>query len=242
MAGLEGQKAIIFGGSSGLGLASAQALAAVGAAVAIVGRSPDKLEAAASHIQGTVSSHVVDATDETEVLAFFQRFGEFDHLVISVGGVGYPRPFRDIDQASFRTWFDNKFWAQFSVAHAGAPYLRPSGSITFISGAASRRAIPGMVEYAAVNGAIEAIIGPLALELAPSRVNAVSPGVIDTPFWDRMPQEMKTNSFERMAKVLPVGRIGKSEDVANAVLYLTTTGFVTGTILEVEGGLRHASL
>lgn len=241
MSNLQDRRVIIFGGSSGIGLASAQALLAAGARVTVAGRSADKLQAAAKQAPGLATA-TVDATDSQAVRQFFDQSDAFDHLVITVGGGTPPTPFHEIDEARFRKSFDDKFWAHFAVAHAGSRKLSKSGSITFITGAAARRAVPAMVPYAAINGALEAMVGPMALALAPIRVNAVAPGIIDTPFWGGMPEAARQGFFGQMSSKLPAGRVGKPEDVALAVRYLLENGFVTGTTLDVEGGLRHASL
>jgi NAD(P)-dependent dehydrogenase (short-subunit alcohol dehydrogenase family) len=109
-----------------------------------------------------------------------------------------------------------------------------------ISAASARAALPGTVALAAVNGAIERIVPPLAAELAPVRVNAVSPGVVDTPWWSFLPEEQRQEQFATWAGNAPVGRIGTPADVAGAVSYLTGAGLVTGTILPVDGGLTFA--
>jgi NAD(P)-dependent dehydrogenase (short-subunit alcohol dehydrogenase family) len=241
MSNLQDQQVIIFGGSSGIGLATAQTLLAAGARVTIVGRSADKLQAAVRQAPG-VATAAVDATDSETVKRFFDQSNAFDHLVITVGGGAPPMPFHEISEARFRKAFDDKFWAQFAIAQAGSRKVSRGGSITFISGAAARRAVPAMVPYAAINGAIEAMVGPMALALAPIRVNAVAPGVIDTPFWGGMPEAARQGFFAQMGGKLPAGRVGKPGDVALAVRYLIENGFVTGTTLDVEGGVRHASL
>ena len=241
MSNLQGQQIIIFGGSSGIGLATAQTLLAAGGRVTVVGRSADKLQAAARQAPGLATA-AVDATDSEAVKRFFDQSDAFDHLVITVGGGAPPTPFHEINEARFRKAFDDKFWAQFTIAQAGSRKVSRNGSITFISGAAARRAVPAMVPYAAINGAIESMVGPMALALAPVRVNAVAPGIIDTPFWGAMPEAARQGFFAQMGSKLPAGRVGKPEDVARAVRYLIENGFVTGTTLDVEGGVRHASL
>ncbi len=110
------------------------------------------------------------------------------------------------------------------------------------SGGASRRAIAGMVNIAAINGAIDALVPTLALELAPTRVNAIAPGTLDTPYYEGMSEDQKRAIFDRMAGLLPAGRVGTAEDIAKAVMFLVTGSYVTGTVLEVDGGIRMASL
>jgi NAD(P)-dependent dehydrogenase (short-subunit alcohol dehydrogenase family) len=177
------------------------------------------------------------------VKAFFTELGAFDHLVLTAGQTSRGGSFLDtITEASFRETFDGKFWVQVVAAHEGARHLRRGGSITFTSGGASRRAMAGMANIAAANGALDALVPVLAVELAPTRVNAISPGTLRTTYWTGVPDEQLDQIFGRMAKALPAGRVGTAEDVANAVLFLITTSFVTGTVLAVDGGLPQASL
>jgi NAD(P)-dependent dehydrogenase (short-subunit alcohol dehydrogenase family) len=240
---LEGQKVVVFGGGSGVGLASAKLLASKGAEVVITGRDGGKLDAAVKGVEGRVFARAVDGRKVDAVKSFFAELGAFDHLVITAGQTNRGGSFvDDITDETFRETFDGKFWVQVTAAHAGARTIRPGGSITFFSGGASRRAMKGMVNIAAVNGALDAIVPTLALELAPTRVNAISPGTLRTTYWTGVPQEQLDAIFGRMAKALPAGRVGTAEDIANAVLFLVTTSYVTGTVLAVDGGLPHASL
>ena len=240
---LEGQKVVVFGGGSGVGLAAARLLASHGAEVVISGRDAGKLAKAAKESPGNVTARAVDGRDVAGVKAFFAEVGPFDHLVISAGQTNRGGSFLDdLDDAKFRETFDGKFWVQISAARAGARRIRRGGSITFFSGGANRRAIKGMVNIAAVNGALDAVVPTLAIELAPTRVNAISPGTLRTTYWTGVSEEQLEQIFGRMAKALPAGRVGTADDIANAVLFLVTTSFVTGTMLAVDGGLPHASL
>lgn len=240
---LKGQRIVVFGGGSGVGLASAKLLSSHGAEILLSGRDLAKLEAVTKDFAGPVTSHAVDGRDVAAVKAFFEKVGTFDHLVIPAGQTNRGGSFLDnITDASFRATFDGKFWVQITAAHHGARHIRPGGSITFFSGGANRRAIKGMVNIAAVNGAIDAVVPTLALELAPTRVNSISPGTLNTPYWTGMPEEQLAEVFSRMGKALPAGRVGTAEDIANAVLFVVTTGYITGTVLAVDGGLPHASL
>ncbi|WP_192756421.1 SDR family oxidoreductase [Actinopolymorpha pittospori] len=119
----------------------------------------------------------------------------------------------------------------FAIQHA-----QVTGSITLVSAASARAALPGTVTLAAVNGAVERIVPPLAAELAPVRVNAVSPGIIDTPWWSFLPEDQRQAQFAAAAQGLPANRIGRPDDVAQAIRYLVHATFVTGTILPVDGG------
>ena len=137
-----------------------------------------------------------------------------------------------------RTGFEAKFWTHFCLAQEALPYLGPNGSITFVSAISARAANPGTAGLAAINAAIEGIVKPLAVELRPRRINAVAPGVIDTPWWNWLTEERKKATFENFAAATPVGRIGKPEDVASAIVFLISNSFMTGCVIECDGGLR----
>jgi NAD(P)-dependent dehydrogenase (short-subunit alcohol dehydrogenase family) len=238
--GLSGRTMVVVGGSSGVGLATAAAAAAAGASVVVAGRDVEKLHAAVAGIGDGARGEPVDAADGAAVAAFFARVGRFDHLVIAAsGGAGAGR-FADVSREALAGAFDAKFWVQWQCAQAALPYLAADGSITFVTAASARTGNPGTSGLAAVNGALGAMVLPLAHELGPIRVNAVSPGVIDTPWWDRQPAEMKRRFFEQTARTVPVGRVGRADEVAHAILFLAGNGYVTGIVLDVDGGLRGA--
>lgn len=240
---LEGQTAVIFGGSSGVGLATAQTLAKHGARVVVTARDADGIAHALTQIKGDARGHAVDGRDESAVRRFFAETGAIDHLVIPAGATDRGGNFLDtMTLPSFRATFEGKFWVQMNVAHEGGRHVTKGGSMTFVSGGAAHRALRGMVNIAAVNGAIEAVVPPLALELAPVRVNAISPGTLSTNYWKGVPEEQQREIFEHIAAALPAGRVGTAQDIANAVLFLVTTSFVTGTVLQVDGGLEHSTL
>ena len=240
---LEGQKVVVFGGGSGVGLATAKLLASKGAEIVITGRGADKLAAAAKDVPGKVSTFSVDGKRVDSVKGFFQELGPFDHLVLTAGQTNRGGSFvDDITDASFRETFDGKFWVQITAAHQGAKHIKKGGSITFFSGGANRRALSGMLNIAAVNAAIDGVIPTLARELGPTRVNAISPGTLRTSYWTGVPDPAQEQIFDRIAKNVPAGRVGTAEDVANAVLYLVSTSYVTGTVLQVDGGLPHSTL
>jgi NAD(P)-dependent dehydrogenase (short-subunit alcohol dehydrogenase family) len=233
----DGQRVVIIGASAGIGEATAKAFAARGATVIITGRSKERLDQAAHRIGRPVQVAEVDATDRTALDAFFAATGTVDHLVLaaSPGAVGVG-PIADLEESALRQAFDGKFFAHVKAIQSALPRLRSDGSVTIISAVSARAAFAGTVALAAVNGALEAIVGPLAVELAPLRVNAVSPSVIDTPWWNGMPDEQRRAYFEAMAAATPVRRVGRPEDVADAVVYLAGAGFVSGTVLECTGG------
>jgi NAD(P)-dependent dehydrogenase (short-subunit alcohol dehydrogenase family) len=233
----DGQRVIIVGGSTGIGEAAARAFAAAGAAVTITGRAKSRLDAAAQRIGYSVQVAEFDATDGAAVTGFFGAVPSADHLVLaaSPGAVG-SGPFAGLDEQALREAFDGKFFAHVKVLKAAAPRLRADGSVTIVSAVSARAAYPGAAGLAAVNGALEAVVPTLAVELAPLRVNAVSPGVIDTSWWHGLPEEQRAGFFRAVAAASPVRRVGTPADVAAAIVYLAGAGFVTGTVLECAGG------
>lgn len=236
---LTGSRAMVFGGTSGIGLASAQALAAAGAEVAVAGSTAANLEAALKVLPADARGFAVNAADAQAIGNAFAEFGPFDHLVVCVGGGSAIGPYRDLTEEKMRAGFDNKFWHYQRITRAALATLRGAGSITWVTGAAARLAIRGMAGLAATNGALHAMVGPLALELAPIRVNAVSPGFIDTPYWKKaMPAAACEKLYADMAAVVPVRRVGTPEDVGSAVAMLAGNTFFTGAILDCDGG-RH---
>jgi NAD(P)-dependent dehydrogenase (short-subunit alcohol dehydrogenase family) len=240
---LQGQRVVVFGGSSGVGRATAIAAAAAGAEVVLTGRDPDRVAAAAERAGGNSRGVVVDGRDPDGIRSLFDALGEIRHLVVPAGQTTRGGAFvGELTLERFRENFDGKFWVQVAVVHAAAPHVQRGGSITVISGGAAHRALPGMTDIAAINGAIEAIVPPLARELAPTRVNAVSPGTLATGYWRGVPQADLDGIFGRVASQLPAGRVGTAEDIAQAVMFLMTSDFVTGTVLAVDGGIAVSSL
>jgi NAD(P)-dependent dehydrogenase (short-subunit alcohol dehydrogenase family) len=221
-----------------MGLATAKAAAAADAAVVIIGRDQHKLINALAELPQSVSGERVDATVEKELRAFFGRIDAFDHLVLAVSSGEGAGPFESLSVERLQRAFAGKFWAQFMAAQFGLSKLRKGGSIVFITAVSARTPIPGTAGLAAINGALEAMIPTLALELKPTRVNAVSPGVVRTPWWDSLPSEQREAVFAQVAQTLPVGRIGTPEDVAEVILLLLQNGFMTGTVIECDGGIR----
>lgn len=227
-------RALIMGGTSGIGLATAEKLTADGIAVTVTGRDRAKL----ADVKGSVAgAERLDSTDRTAVATFFERFGSFEHLVLasSPGAVGLG-PIREIDLNDFETAFVAKLFAYIHAIRRA----QVTDSITMVSAASARAAVPGSVTLAAVNGAIERAVPPLAAELAPLRVNAVSPGIIDTPWWSFLPAGQRQAQFDAAASGVPAGRVGTPADVADAIGYLIRASLVTGTILAVDGGYTVA--
>src|SRR5271155_379326 len=230
---LKNTRVLVLGGSSGIGLATAVAAVESGASVTIASRSQPKLDAALSRLGGDARAVVLDTGDAAAVERFFAEEAPWDHIVVSAaqtpGG-----PVRTLGLADAKTAMESKFWGAYRVARAAR--IKDGGSLTFVSGFLSVRPSASSVLQGAINAALEALARGLALELAPVRVNAVSPGLISTPLWAGMAEEKRAAMFAGAAQHLPARRVGQPQDIANAVLFLATTRFATGSTVRVDGG------
>lgn len=235
------QHVLILGGSSGIGLETTRHLLAAGKTVTITGRNQDRLNQAVNGLEGDVRIRVMDAADYPSLPTAFEQIGAIDHLVLALGSSKGAGPFASVALNEVRAGFEEKVFPHFAAAQAALPTLRKDGSITFISAITAQAAMPGTAGIGAANAAIAALVPILANELRPLRVNAVSPGVIDTPWWDFLAEDDKTAAFADFAAKSPVGRVGKAEDVAAAISFLISDTYVTGQILGCDGGLRFAA-
>ncbi|KVA30513.1 short-chain dehydrogenase [Burkholderia cepacia] len=230
---LDDQKVLVVGGSSGIGEATARAFAEAGATVTIASRDATRLAASKDRIGYGVSTGVMDITDDASVRAFLDSAGEFDHVVVSAAQTA-TGPVRGLELDDAYAAMDSKFWGAYRIARAVR--IRQGGSLTFVSGFLSVRPSKNSVLQGAINAALESLARGLALELAPVRVNTVSPGLIATPLWSKIDAEARDRMYEGAAARLPAGRVGQPEDVANAVLYLASTPYATGSTVLVDGG------
>lgn len=232
---------VVIGGSSGIGLAVARRSLDDGATVVIAGRSQQRLDAARADLArtgppaGRLSTHPVDIGDPAQVTRLFERVGTLSHLVVTAADLPYG-PVVSLSEDSMVRAVRSKILGPLFAAQQAAPRITKPGSITFTSGIAASRPAPGGALAATVNGALESMVLALALELAPIRVNAVSPGWVDTPVWDRLATpDVKNARLADLAARLPARRLGRPEDIANAVAFLIADTFVTGTVLHAEG-------
>lgn len=236
----EGKRIIVVGGTSGIGFGIASAAASQGAEVLVVGRSQERLDKAVSALskEGRCRGFVCDAIDENRVRALFSWVGEgFDHLVITAAGDLPNKTFRETEVSDVRKVLEAKVSAAFILLRHGLDKIRIGGSIVMTSGINAFIPLGKNSIVSAANGALIAYARALAIELRPIRVNVVSPGWVDTPIWSAIStEEDKQVLFKDMAGRLPVGRIGTPEDIASAVLMLLENGFITGTVIHVDGG------
>ncbi|MCY1075100.1 SDR family oxidoreductase [Archangium lansingense] len=234
---LENQHVVIIGGSSGIGLGVARACLEDGASLTLVSRSSQKLAEAAAGLGAThrVRTFSADMTQEDQVRRLFDEHPPAHHVVVTAVQPYY-QPIRQLELAGARRTIESKLVTALLVARYAR--LEQNGSLLFTTGIAADRPGPGGSVIAAVNGALVSLVRALALELAPVRVNALSPGWIDTPFWDNFAGNAKAQRFEQHARRLPVGRVGAPSDVAHAALFLMGNGFTTGEVLHVDGGHR----
>ena len=234
---LTGQKVVVIGGSSGMGLATARAAAHAGASVTIASSDKGRLDAALATLPEGADAVVVDSADEDTIAALFEHVGELDHLVYTAGDPVAPRPLVDQSLDEARRKLDVRFWGAVAAVKHAAPRMSPHGSISLTTGTVGVRPVPGFALGAAGVGATEGLARGLAVELAPIRVNVVRAGAVRTPMWEAMPEAQRELLFASMAQRTLTGAIGEAEQIAATHLYLMENGFVTGTVITVDGGL-----
>jgi NAD(P)-dependent dehydrogenase (short-subunit alcohol dehydrogenase family) len=234
--GFENKRVVIVGGSSGIGLAVADQAASQGADVVIVSSNAERVQEAIKSIGGEARGEAVDVTDEGAVEGFFAKLGTFDHLVFTAGDSLQLNELAVTDLKRARRAFELRYWSALAAVKYGSPQIRKGGSIVLTTGVAGRRPHSGWAIAASVCGTIEALTRALAIELAPIRVNAVSPGVVRTNLWQNMSSSEREQLFASIGKRLPIGRVGEAHDIAQAYLFLMEEGFSTGQTVVVDGG------
>lgn len=232
---LQGAHVVVMGGSTGIGLATAKLARHEGADVTIAGRSADKL-AEAQRALGEARTVVADITDEQAVAQVFEGLSRVDHVVISAGTIISGKLVEN-DLANLRRIIDERLWGLTYVVRQAVPRMS-QGSITFTSGSLSSRPRPGTAMLTAALAAVEALTPALALEVAPVRVNTVTPGLVDTPLLYAAYGAERDSLVQNRAAVLPGKRVGTAEDIAQVMLMLMSNAYITGEVLHVDGGGR----
>ncbi len=232
---LEGKKVVVIGGTAGIGLATAKLAAEAGAQVWAAGRSQAHIDKAKEVSGGSFEVRQADTHDAEALDAIFREAGTIDHLVsAAVGGERTLLPFLQQTQEQFQAAYD-KLWGYCNVVRVGAPYLEDNGSVTLVSGSPARKIKPGQSPLSCVGASVENLVRCLAVEMAPIRVNVVSPGTIDTAMFDHFGDE-KDEKMQGMTATHLIKRAGTSEEVAEGLIFVMNNSFVTGTTVDVDGG------
>ncbi|HEY2662496.1 MAG TPA: SDR family oxidoreductase [Caulobacteraceae bacterium] len=233
---LNGKRIVILGGTSGIGLAVAQAAAGEGAQAVIVSSNSDRLDRALSSLPAGAEGRVANLLSSLEVAALFEDLGDFDHLVYTAGEALQIAPLKTMDISAARSFFELRYWGALTAAKAAQGKLRPGGSIVFTSGVAGARPGGGWSVAASICSAMEGLTRALAVELAPIRVNIVSPGVVRTALWREMDESAREALYASEAGRLPVGHVAEASEIADGYLYLMRQTYATGQVLALDGG------
>ncbi len=229
---VNGKKALVFGGTSGIGLATTLRLAAAGAQVVAISRDPSK----APELPDGVTTAACDVLDRDRSQALFAAEAPFDILVsAATGGERAVGPFLSMDMDGFQGSFD-KLWGYANVVRFGTEHMAEDGAIVLVSGAPARTDKPaGMIAIGSTGAAVEAMARWIATEIAPRRLNVVAPGIIDTPM-NPLQGEERRKAYEASTAGYLIPRAGTADECAQAAMFLIENDFVTGTTVDVDGG------
>ncbi|MFA0079724.1 SDR family oxidoreductase [Vibrio artabrorum] len=210
---------VIVGGTSGIGKALAMQL-----------KNED-------HIVHIASRHTgLDISDEKSICNYFESIGVFDHLIVTAGSFAPGGKVTDVATEDAKTAFDTKFWGSLNVAKHAARYITSNGSITLTTGMLSRKVVVGTYVKTAINAALESVTKILAKELSPIRVNAVSPGLTMTDAYKNMDDAARATMYDNAKQQLPAGKVGEAEDIAMGYLFAINNPYVTGSVIDIDGG------
>jgi NAD(P)-dependent dehydrogenase (short-subunit alcohol dehydrogenase family) len=236
---LRGQRIVVLGGTSGIGLAVVQSALAEEAHVLVASQRQDQV----SHVGAELASRSphseaqpLDVTDEDAIKRFFERIGAFDHLVYTAGDNIPLGPLAAVDLRAARARFEIRYWGAVAAVKYGTRSIRKDGSIVLTSGFSATRPRAGWTSQASIQSAVEGLTRALAVELGPIRVNCVSPGLARTPRWDALSDADRQALYEREERRLPLGRVGEAHELAWAYIYFMKNTYATGNVLGVDGG------
>lgn len=231
---LQDRTVLVIGRGSGIARAVALAARDAGAHVVAAGRNAEALAAAYAGEPG-IRTETVDVTDDDSISTLGERLGTLDHIVSTASARARGR-LADLTRDQVRASLDTKVIGPLMLAKHLGPRIDEGGSLVLFSGVAAFKIAVGTLAVAVTNGAADTLTRSLAVELAPIRVNAISPGVIDTGAWDALGDRGKTAMFAQQSERNPARRIGTADDIAGAVLFALTSTFLTGVTLAVDGG------
>lgn len=231
MNNLEGKKALVLGGSSGIGLATCQQLRQLGATVVAISR-----RGAIGEGGDGIQAEACDVLDRDGLAGLFKRLAPYDYLVCAAtGGARARGPFLEMDLDSFQGSFA-KLWGYTNAVRLGTEYLAEDGAIAMVSGSPARKCGPGMLAISTVGNAVEGFARGIAPEIAPRRINVISPGLIDTPLLP-LEGEERANQLQKATADQPIPRPGRAEEVAQAIVLTLSNEFMTGAVIDVDGGI-----
>jgi NAD(P)-dependent dehydrogenase (short-subunit alcohol dehydrogenase family) len=235
---LDNKTAAIIGGTGDIGHATARLFTAAGARVVITGRTQERVTVKAAALGANARGVAVDPADESQLRRLFADQGEFDFVLLTLGTQALTMPFAQLPEEQLLRGMNEKFLYYTRALRAGLGKVRQS--ITWLTGAAARTALPGLSGYAAPNGALHAMMQPLAIELAPVRINCVASGLVRTHFWSNlgMSRDDQAAMYSSAEESVPLHYVAQPEDIAHAMLFAATNPYTTGTILDTNGGLH----
>lgn len=232
------EHSLIIGGTRGIGFATAQQLLQAGHRVTITGLTAESVERAVARLGAHAAGAALDLKNRARLAEAIAALGPIDNLVVGASADVAWGPFNALKMDAVQAALNMKLIGYLAAAQAALPHLAERGSITFLGGAAGRFAVSGTVGLAAVNGALEAATRTLAKEIAPRRVNLISPGLTLTEAYAHMAEQQRSQMFANAAARLPAGKTGEPHEIAQAVALCVTNRFITGAVIDVDGGVR----
>lgn len=227
------ERILVVGASSGIGYSIVEHLLNQDVQILAAARHINSLETLHKE---NLSCFKLDATNENELVEFSIKLGKIDHLICTLRGKSITDNFINSNTKEVQTAFYEKFWTQYNLARYLLSNINANGSIILTSGIASQRSYKNYYWMAAANGAIESLVKSLSVDIAPIRINAVSPGFVENKENDTE----KLNIIKKIEPKLPMSRLASKNEVVEAYLYLLHSTYTTGNILTIDGGVLCA--